>query len=118
MFNLKESLRSDIMTEVLTARYICVGSPTINSTILPDVAGFLYYMKGLAPKKRIGLAFGSYGWGGQSIDAVNHMLGDAKECGFEMLEPIRVQYVPDAETLTNITQKIEQNLKKYMEETK
>ncbi len=117
MFNLKNSLRSDIMTELLTARYICVGSPTINSTILPDVAGFLYYMKGLAPKKRIGLAFGSYGWGGQSIDLVNKLMGDEKECGLEMMEPVKAQYVPDEETLQKITKQIEENLKIYMEET-
>ncbi|MFO7660864.1 MAG: flavodoxin domain-containing protein, partial [Candidatus Cloacimonadaceae bacterium] len=117
-YNLKYSRRSDIMADLLTARYICVGSPTINSTILPNVAGFLYYMKGMAPKKRIGMAFGSYGWGGQSIDIVHHLLGDEKECGFEMLEPIKTQYIPDAETLKNITKQTEENIKKHMEETK
>ncbi len=116
LFSLKNSIRSDIMTELLTARYICVGSPTINSTIMPEVAGFLYYLKGLAPKKRVGMAFGSYGWGGQSIDTVHHLLGDEKECCFEMLEPVRVQYVPDEATLKNLTKETEDNIKKHMEE--
>jgi flavorubredoxin len=117
MFNLKESLRSDIMTYLLTARYICVGSPTINSTILPNVAGFLYYLKGLAPKQRIGLAFGSYGWGGQGTEIVQHLLGDEKECGFEMLKPIRAQYIPDQETLQSITTQVQENLKKCKEKS-
>jgi len=116
MLNLQENHISDIMTQVMSARFICVGSPTLNSSILPTVAAFLYYLKGLSPKNRIGLAFGSYGWGGQSIDIVHHLLGDEKECGFEMIEPIRTQYIPDEETLTKITQQTEQNLKKYMEE--
>jgi flavorubredoxin len=116
MFNLKHSLRADIMMEVLTSRYICVGSPTLNSSMLPDAAGFLYYLKGLSPRKRIGLAFGSYGWGGQSIDLVHNLLGNEKECGFTMLEPVKVQYVPDRETLQKITKQVEQNLKQYMEE--
>ncbi|MBM4399168.1 MAG: FprA family A-type flavoprotein, partial [Candidatus Cloacimonetes bacterium] len=99
-----------------TARYICVGSPTLNSSILPTVAAFIYYLKGLSPKDRIGLAFGSYGWGGQSIDILQNLLGDEKECGFAMMQPVKVQYIPDEETLTKITQQVEQNIKQYMEE--
>ncbi|MBM4399537.1 MAG: FprA family A-type flavoprotein, partial [Candidatus Cloacimonetes bacterium] len=59
LYNLQETHISDIMTQVITARYICVGSPTLNSSILPTVAAFIYYLKGLSPKDRIGLAFGS-----------------------------------------------------------
>jgi flavorubredoxin len=116
IFNLQENHISDIMTQIITAKYICVGSPTLNSSILPTVAAFLYYLKGLSPKNRIGMAFGSYGWGGQSIDIVHHMLGDEKECGFEMIDPIRVQYIPDTETLKNITKQTEENIKKIKEE--
>jgi flavorubredoxin len=116
MYNLQENHISDIMTQVINAKYICVGSPTLNSSILPTVAAFLYYLKGLSPKDRIALAFGSYGWGGQSVDIVHNLLGNEKECGFTMLDPIRTQYIPDEETLKNITKQVEQNLKQYMEE--
>jgi len=116
LYNLQETHISDIMTQVITARYICVGSPTLNSSILPTVAAFIYYLKGLSPKDRIGLAFGSYGWGGQSIDILQNLLGDEKECGFAMMQPVKVQYIPDEETLTKITQQVEQNIKQYMEE--
>ncbi|MDO9577034.1 MAG: FprA family A-type flavoprotein [Candidatus Cloacimonadales bacterium] len=95
-FNLQYTHISDIMTEILTAKYICVGSPTLNNNILPTVAAFLTYLKGLAPKNRIGLAFGSYGWGGQSVGIVENIL---RECGFEMLDQIKLQYVPDADIL-------------------
>ena len=53
---------SDIMAEVLNARYIAVGSPTLNKTMMPTVASFLCYMRGLAPAGRVGIPFGSYGW--------------------------------------------------------
>lgn len=112
MLNLQTNHISDIMTEVMDAKYICVGSPTLNSSILPTVAAFMYYLKGLSPKDRIGLAFGSYGWGGQSIPILQQLLGDPKECGFEMLEPIKVQYIPDSQTLAGITQAIEQQISK------
>lgn len=103
MCNLQVNHISDIMTEILTARYICVGSPTLNNNILPTVASFLTYMKGLSPKGRIGLAFGSYGWGGQSPSIVDSIL---RECGFETLEMIRHQYIPDEETLKQITKTV------------
>ena len=99
MLNLKVNHISDVMTEVLTAKYICVGSPTLNNNMLSSVAGFLSYFKGLAPKGRIGLAFGSYGWGGQSIGLIDD---DLKKCGFTTLEKIRVEYIPDDDEMKMI----------------
>lgn len=98
---------SDIITDVLDAKYICVGSPTLNNNMMPTVASFLTYMKGLAPKNRIGLAFGSFGWGGQSVGQVEEMLKDTK---MEIIEKIKVQYVPDENKLKEITEKIESQL--------
>lgn len=115
MLNLQTNHISDIMTDVIDAHYICVGSPTLNSSILPTVAAFLYYLKGLSPKQRVGLAFGSYGWGGQSIPILHQLLGDPKECGFDMLDPIKVQYIPDADILHQITTELEQQIKAKME---
>lgn len=100
LYDLKENHISDIMTDLLDAEYIAVGSPTLNSQMMPAVAGFLCYMKGLAPKKRKALAFGSYGWGGQSVKQVYDSL---KGMGCEMLhEPIRQMYIPADEDLRNL----------------
>ena len=107
MLNLQKNHISDIMTEILTARYICVGSPTLNNNMLPTVASFLTYLKGLAPKNRIGLAFGSYGWGGQSIGQVEESLNC---CDWQMLDQIKVQYVPDELILKEITEKVENRI--------
>lgn len=103
-FDLKANHISDIMADILTAKYIAVGSPTLNNNMLPTVSAFLTYLKGLAPKGRKAFAFGSYGWGGQSIGQVEEQLAD---CKFEiMLDKIRVQYVPSEETLKDITEKV------------
>jgi flavorubredoxin len=107
IYDLKEAHISEIMTEVVTSKYICVGSPTLNNGMLPTVAAFLTYLRSLSPKKRVGLAFGSYGWGGQSIEHVHQFL---KDSGFDLLEPIKVKYVPDLETLRGVTAKLEQAL--------
>ena len=103
LMDLKAEHISNVMTQVLDARYICVGSPTLNNGMLPTVAAFLTYMKGLAPKNRKGLAFGSYGWGGQSVPQIDAAL---KEIGFDVSEPVKVKYVPDEETLKDIKNRV------------
>jgi len=107
MMNLKNTHISDIMTHVVTAKYICVGSPTLNSNILPTISAFLTYLRALSPKNRTALAFGSYGWGGQSIDQVNEGL---RQCGFETLEPIKVRYIPNPKHLNEVAEKIAQTI--------
>ncbi|MFC1811139.1 FprA family A-type flavoprotein [Thermodesulfobacteriota bacterium] len=93
--NIRNSHRSEIMTEVLDAAAIVVGSPTINNQLFPTVADFLTYMKGLKPKNKIGAAFGSYGWSGESVKLINKELEEMK---FDVIDPgVRIQYVPDKE---------------------
>lgn len=67
LMDLKNNAMSDIVSEALTARYLAVGSPTLNSTMMATVAAFLCYLRGLTPRgmkpgDRIGIPFGSYGW--------------------------------------------------------
>ncbi len=89
--------RSDIITEVLDAACIAVGSPTLNNGIFPTVADFLTYMKGLRPQNKMGAAFGSYGWSGESATIIHKELESMK---FRMVaEPLKVQYVPDQEAI-------------------
>lgn len=109
MLNLRYNHISDVIAEVLTAKFICVGSPTLNSNMLPTVSGFLTYLRGLSPKNRIGLAFGSYGWGGQSISHVETIL---RECGFDMIDSIKLQYVPDETLLLELTDRLKQEIVK------
>ncbi|AHM55577.1 rubredoxin-oxygen oxidoreductase, putative [Peptoclostridium acidaminophilum DSM 3953] len=97
--NLEHNHISDVMTEIMDAEYICVGSPTLNNNMLPTVAAFLAYLKGLAPKGRKAIAFGSFGWGGQSIGLVKSELELA---GCEVMSEIKQQYVPSSEELKNI----------------
>ena len=86
MINLAEKHHSYAMARLLEAKYIFVGSPTLNNQVMPSVAAFLTYMKGLKPKNRVGLAFGSYGWSGESVGQIDDIL---KSCGFETLAPVK-----------------------------
>ena len=89
LINLSEKHHSYAMARILDAKYIFVGSPTLNNQIMPTVSAFLTYMRGLKPKNRIGCAFGSYGWSGESVGQINDIL---TSCGFEMLEPIKTMW--------------------------
>ena len=100
MYDLKENHHSNIVPDVLTCKYIAVGSPTLNNQMMPSVAGFLCYLKGLSPKNREAVAFGSYGWGGQSVPLIEKEL---EACGFNLLtEGIKVNYIPSEEQLQEI----------------
>jgi flavorubredoxin len=95
--HLRKWHRSDVMTEILDAGAVVVGSPTLNNGIFPTVADFLTYMKGLKPKNRIGAAFGSYGWSGEGGREVADALTAMK---FNLMDPsIKYQFVPGPEGL-------------------
>ncbi|MTI83350.1 MAG: FprA family A-type flavoprotein [Firmicutes bacterium] len=97
---LQTSHMSEIMTDVLVSRAVLVGSSTLNNGMLPTVSGFLTYVKGLRPKNRMGLAFGSYGWGGQGARHVEEAL---KDMNWEIPhELINIQYVPDDDELQGV----------------
>ena len=95
--HLRKWHRSEIMTEVFDARAVIVGGPTLNNGLFPSLADFLCYMKGLKPLNKIGAAFGSYGWSGESTKIIAKKLEAMK---FDMIEPgLKIQYVPDKEGL-------------------
>jgi len=101
--NLKNWHMSDAMTEIIDAEVVAVGSPTLNRKMLPTVSAFLTYLTGLAPKNRNAIAFGSYGWGGESVKDIEEILTKA---GFQILSSVKQQFVPTAENLEEIKNKL------------
>ena len=95
--HLRKCHRSDIMTEVIDARAVIMGSPTLNNGPFPTISDFLTYMKGLKPINKIGAAFGSYGWSGEAVKLISKELEAMK---FDLVEPgVKIQYVPDQEDI-------------------
>jgi len=89
--------RSDIITELLDAGAIIIGSPTINNGLYPTVSDFLTYLKGLRPKNKIAAAFGSYGWSGEAVKLI---IKELEEMHLTVIDPgLMVHYVPNAEEL-------------------
>jgi flavorubredoxin len=93
LLHLRSNHRSDIIEEMLEARGILLGSPTLNNGMFPTMGDFLTYMRGLRPKgKSFGL-FGSHGWGGGAIKEMRRHLEMEK---FEIWEKeLSVQFIPD-----------------------
>jgi flavorubredoxin len=93
MLDLKVNHRSDVMTEVLKSSGIILGCPTLNNGLLPEMAGFLMYMRGLKPINQVGASFGSFGWSGEAVKLMNKTMTDLK---FTICHPgLKVQYVPE-----------------------
>lgn len=97
LFNLALSNRTEVIKEMLDAKGFLFGSSTHGNDMLPNIAGFLDFFKGLKPKDRIGSAFGSYGWAGGAVKNIEAKL---KEAGVTVAQPgLSVKYMPDKNEL-------------------
>ncbi len=98
--SLKATHFSDAVTEVMRSKVVLVGSSILNNRVLPSVGGFLTYLKGLKPKNRFALGFGSYGWAKIGFKELEDAL---KEAGMQTIEDGRyIQFVPDESDLEGL----------------
>lgn len=99
LFKMSVSDRNDIIKEMINAKAIIIGSPTINNDILPVLAPLLDDLKGLKPKGKVGMAFGSFGWGGGAAKTIDERL---KAAGVQIIhDPVTIKWVPTPEELNN-----------------
>lgn len=86
-----------IAYELLEAKALVLGSPTLHHGMLYRVSGLLTYLEGLHPTGRLAATFGSYGWGGGAIKQMRERLVKA---GFELHdEDLGVRFRPTASDL-------------------
>lgn len=78
MFHVAISDRNDVITEVFKTKAIIVGSPTFNQGVLPTISPIFEDLKGLKFQNKIGAAFGSYGWSGESVKIIEEHLSSSK----------------------------------------
>ena len=97
LLNVCKDDKNDITTEIFRSEGILVGSPTINYGISHGTAGLLELVKGLRFKNKKAAAFGSYGWSGGAVKAINELL---KVSGFEVIDDgFQRIWVPDEKAL-------------------
>ena len=83
--------------DVKDADAIVLGGSTYNYKLIKSMDPFLKQIEKLDLKNKIGVAFGSYGWSGESIPT---LISRMKSFGMKVIEPgtIAIQ-VPDAATI-------------------
>ena len=97
LFYLPVSDRNDVITEVFKAKAVVMGSCTHNNSMLPAASTILHDIHGLKIKHKIGAAFGSYGWSGESVRQIEEQL--TKSGVTLVAEGIRVKWQPTAANL-------------------
>lgn len=93
IYNAAKTDKNDVITEIFRSKAVFVGSPTINKGILTSIASLLEEIRGLSFKNKKALAFGCYGWSGESVKIISDSL---QKAGFEVVdEGIRALWNPD-----------------------
>jgi len=82
--------------ELVDAHAIAIGSPNYRDKMMPTVQKFLNEMETLELSGKIGLAFGSYGWGLEAIQAINKQM---TSYGVEMITDLAIKRMPGEEEL-------------------
>jgi anaerobic nitric oxide reductase flavorubredoxin len=97
LYDLAVSPIAAITADLLEAKGLLLGSPTLHKAMLFRVAGYLQWLAGLHPTGRLGGAFGSYGW---SSGAVEQVTARMAELGFTIVgEPYKQKYRPTEDEL-------------------
>ncbi len=113
LFHMAVSDRNDVITEIFKSRAIIVGSPTVNQGILPTISPILEDLRGLKFQNKIGAAFGTYGWSGESIKVIEEHLN---RCKIPVVTPgVRAKWQPKEADLANcrkLGQTVAQQVKK------
>jgi flavorubredoxin len=92
LMRLRDTENSFVLAELLDAKALLVGTPTLNNGMFPSIGGLLTYLRGLRPKKKVGAVFGSYGWGGGGCSAAEELLGQS---GIDVVMPaMELKWVP------------------------
>lgn len=102
MFDLQTNHISDVITEISTCKYLAVGSSTMNGQVLASMGAFLTYLKGLSYGVKNFIAFGAYGWSGQSPKIIHDTLTSLKYV--PICDPISALYVPDVPAIRTLVE--------------
>nr|WP_321297734.1 MBL fold metallo-hydrolase [uncultured Sphaerochaeta sp.] len=97
VFNISQTDKNDIMTQVFKSRAIALGSPTVGKSILSSVGGWLHFLSELQFRNKKAAVFGSYGWSGEGNTVLREELTKA---GFSVVESeVKINWTPTEEHL-------------------
>jgi anaerobic nitric oxide reductase flavorubredoxin len=97
IFNISTADRNDVLAEVFKAKGILLGSSTVNNGVLTSIMPVIEDLMGLKFIDKVGAAFGSYGWSGESPKLLSDYLTKAKIRVIE--DGLKLKYMPDDKAL-------------------
>ncbi len=110
LYNISQTDKNDIMTQVFKSKAIVLGSPTVGMDILSPVGGWLHFLKELKFKNKKAAVFGCYGWSGEGNGVLRKMLTDA---GFTVIpEEVKCNWNPEE----NDFEQVKHSAKKLIKE--
>ena len=108
VYNIAQTDKNDLMTEVFRSRAVAVGSPTCLNGVLTSVSAFLSYAGALKFRNKKAAAFGCYGWSGESVSLRKERLAAA---GFDVVDAcVRSHWNPDEEDYAGIPEMVSELL--------
>jgi flavodoxin short chain len=82
---------------------VILGSPTYHKDMVASMKTFLFEMEKVNLKKKVGAAFGSYGWSGESVDMLTQTMKHIFE--MDVIEPgLRILRRPEEDGLRQCQQ--------------
>lgn len=97
IFNISTADRNDVFAEIFKAKGILLGSSTVNNGLLTSIMPVIEDLMGLKFVNRVGAAFGSYGWSGESPKLLSEYLTKAKVKVIQ--DGLKIKYMPDEHDL-------------------
>jgi flavorubredoxin len=97
LYDFAETPLARVTTNLVDARALLLGSPTLHHQMHYRTAAYIQYIAGLKPPNKLGGVFGSFGW---SSGATKQMAAQLETIGFELPEPdFTVKYKPTADDI-------------------
>ncbi|HZK43114.1 MAG TPA: FAD-dependent oxidoreductase [Syntrophomonadaceae bacterium] len=91
VFDLVYADLDEVVAAIDEADGVLIGSPTINGDALPPIWQLLIRLSPIVHAGKVALAFGSYGWSGEAVPAIEHRLNALR---METLPGFRVNFKP------------------------
>jgi flavorubredoxin len=99
VFNLTVTDPGELAMSLVDAATIILGTPTMLFGPHPRMVNAAYLINILRPKVRYGAIIGSFGWGGNTVEALKGMLG---KLDLQLFDPVYIKGAPSSATLRTL----------------
>ncbi|MFV0425022.1 MAG: FprA family A-type flavoprotein [Bacilli bacterium] len=100
LYKVSKSDVNEIMTDIVDARAVLIGSSTIYGGMIANIAYLLEEIRVLKPNEKVGFAFGSNGWAKGAVPRIESML---LEVGFKLFnDGVNTNFLPTKEEIEKL----------------